>query len=306
MTTSARQLCDSHDVSAKVTKLVQTRTKLALDRYNERVKKAYQRAVGAVQSNPVAVSQLSGGPAQYAVDFVQRSILFWDTLRQRGNNFLEHERQGLPPVLHFDYETILDGRSLKRPVNYALLRIVPPEGVTVDPDRRPYVIIDPRGGHGPGIGGFKDDSQVGVALREGHPVYFVVFFKNPEPGQTLLDVCEAEREFVHRVRELHPNAAKPAIVGQKNARLRLSTELLRHAINGPTPVRSIRKRPMGMFTRLKNGASTLIFSPLIASVITGNNVPHNTAKQLASKIKLLKRKLDSRDKTLSNCASLLR
>jgi len=217
MTTSARQLCDSHDVSAKVTKLVQTRTKLALDRYNERVKKAYERAVGAAQSNPVAVSQLSGGAAQYAVDFVQRSILFWDTLRQRGNNFLEHERQGLPPVLHFDYETILDGRSLKRPVNYALLRIVPPKGVTVDPDRRPYVIIDPRGGHGPGIGGFKDDSQVGVALREGHPVYFVVFFKNPEPGQTLLDVCEAEREFVHRVRELHPNAAKPAIVGNCQA-----------------------------------------------------------------------------------------
>ena len=46
----------------------------------------------------------------------------------------------------------------------------PPAGVTVDPKRRPYVIIDPRAGHGPGIGGFKDDSQVGVALREGHQV----------------------------------------------------------------------------------------------------------------------------------------
>ena len=161
--------------------------------------------------------QRSTGAAQYAVDFVQRSILFWDTLRQRGNNFLEHERQGLPPVLHFDYETIMDGRSFARPVNYALLRIVPPKGIAVDPNRRPYVIIDPRGGHGPGIGGFEDDSQVGVALREGHPVYFVVFFPNPEPGQTLLDVCNAEREFVHRVRELHPNAEKPAIVGNCQA-----------------------------------------------------------------------------------------
>ena len=73
------------------------------------------------------------------------------------------------------------------------MRIVPPEGVTVDPKRRPYVIIDPRAGHGPGIGGFKDDSQVGVALREGHPVYFVIFFRDPEPGQTLIDVCEAEK-----------------------------------------------------------------------------------------------------------------
>ena len=93
------------------------------------------------------------------------------------------------------------------------MRIVPPEGVTVDPKRRPYVIIDPRAGHGPGIGGFKDDSQVGVALREGHPVYFVIFFRDPEPGQTLLDVCEAEQQFVKKVRELHPASAKPAIVG---------------------------------------------------------------------------------------------
>ena len=101
--------------------------------------------------------------------------------------------QGLPPVLHFEYETLLDARTFERPVNYALVRIIPPEGVTVDPKRRPYIIIDPRAGHGPGIGGFKDDSQAGVALRDGHPVYFVIFFPEPEPGQTLLDVCDAER-----------------------------------------------------------------------------------------------------------------
>jgi pimeloyl-ACP methyl ester carboxylesterase len=75
------------------------------------------------------------------------------------------------------------------------------------------VIIDPRAGHGPGIGGFKDDSQVGVALHEGHPVYFVIFFRDPEPGQTLLDVCAAEQQFVRKVRELHPESEKPAIVG---------------------------------------------------------------------------------------------
>ena len=149
----------------------------------------------------------------YAVDATQRSILFWDTLRQRGNNFVENAAEGLKPVLHFDYETVLDGRSFERPVNYALLRITPPAGVTVDPRKRPYIIIDPRAGHGPGIGGFKDDSQVGVALRAGHPVYFVIFFRDPEPGQTLLDVCEAEQLFVRKVRELHPDSAKPAIVG---------------------------------------------------------------------------------------------
>jgi pimeloyl-ACP methyl ester carboxylesterase len=154
---------------------------------------------------------------QYAIDFAQRALIFWDTLRQRGNNYLEHAQQGQPPVLRFKYEMVLDGRTLERPVNYALVRIIPPEGVSVDPLRRPYIIIDPRGGHGPGIGGFKDDSQVGVALRGGHPVYFVIFFPDPVPGQTLLDVSAAEREFVHKVRALHPGSPKPAIVGNCQA-----------------------------------------------------------------------------------------
>ncbi|AOF83043.1 alpha/beta hydrolase family protein [Methyloversatilis sp. RAC08] len=156
---------------------------------------------------------LAEGWAEYMTDVMQRSVLFWDTLHQRGNQFVAHQKAGLPPVLGFEYETVLDARTFGRPVNYALLRIVPPAGVTVYPERRPYVIIDPRAGHGPGIGGFKDDSQVGVALRAGHPVYFVTFFHEPEPGQTLLDVTEAEAAFVSKVRELHPQSGKPVIVG---------------------------------------------------------------------------------------------
>ena len=217
MSNTATQLSESHDVSTKVAQVLQTRTKLALEHFGARMKKAWEQQVGESTASPMRKSGLSANGAQYAVDFAQRLILFLDTMRQRGNNFVEHERQGLPPVLHFDYETVMDGRSLERPVNYALLRIIPPKGVTVDPKRRPYVIIDPRGGHGPGIGGSKDDSQVGIALHEGHPVYFVTFFPNPEPGQTLLDVCNAEREFVHRVRELHPNSPKPGIVGNCQA-----------------------------------------------------------------------------------------
>jgi len=56
-------------------------------------------------------------------------------------------------------------------------RFVPGVRRHVDPSSP--VIIDPRAGHGPDIGGFKDDSQVGVALRAGHPVYFVIFFREP-------------------------------------------------------------------------------------------------------------------------------
>nr|WP_295083309.1 DUF3141 domain-containing protein [uncultured Roseateles sp.] len=153
---------------------------------------------------------------RYAVDSAQRAVLFLDTLRQRGNNYHAHEAAGRPPLLHFDYEMVMDARVFApplQPVNYALVRIVPPTGVHVDEARRPYVIIDPRAGHGPGIGGFKDDSQVGMALRAGHPVYFVIFFPDPQPGQTLPDVCAAEQAFVRKVRELHPDSPKPAILG---------------------------------------------------------------------------------------------
>jgi pimeloyl-ACP methyl ester carboxylesterase len=210
---AAKQVARSYELSAKVAQLYQKRTKLAQERFGERLSKAYAECATALAERPVAPSDIWSQWFDYATDFAQRSILFWDTLRERGNNFVEHNREGLPPVLHFGYETVVDGRKLRRPVNYALVRIVPPEGVKLDSTRRPYVIIDPRAGHGPGIGGFKDDSQVGVALREGHPVYFVIFFRDPEPGQTLLDVCDAEQQFVKKVRELHPASPKPVIVG---------------------------------------------------------------------------------------------
>ncbi|HZZ94603.1 MAG TPA: DUF3141 domain-containing protein [Usitatibacter sp.] len=197
-------------VSAKAGLVLQRRLKTASERFNTAAAAAAQRLDGA--SPATFVEAITQGAA-YWTDAAQRSILFWDTLRERGNRYLEHVRAGSPPVLTFDYETVLDARTFERPVNYALVRIVPPQGVKVNAALRPYIIIDPRAGHGPGIGGFKDDSQVGVALKAGHPVYFVIFFPEPEAGQTLMDVCDAERHFVRHVRELHPKSAKPAIIG---------------------------------------------------------------------------------------------
>lgn len=157
---------------------------------------------------------LLGSAAEYAVDAGQRAILFWDAMRQAGNAFVEHEEAGCPPVLFFEWDMVVDGRHLQRPVNYALVRIRAPEGAPpVDPKLRPFVIIDPRAGHGSGIGGFKSDSQVGVALRRGHPVYFVIFFRDPEPGQSILDITAAEGAFLRRVHELHPEAPKPVLIG---------------------------------------------------------------------------------------------
>ena len=151
---------------------------------------------------------------EYVQDSSQRWILFLDTLCRRGDACMVREKEGFKPVLAFDYEVIIDGRKLDRPVNYTLVRIIPPDG-TVAPreDARPWVIIDPRAGHGSGIGGFKAESEVGVALRGGHPVYFVIFYPDPEPGQTLADVCAAEARFLREVHARHPHSPKPLLTG---------------------------------------------------------------------------------------------
>src|SRR6266478_10048554 len=119
---------------------------------------------------------------EYMVDAAQRSVLFWDVMRQRGNQYREHLAETAPNVLDYEVELLVDGRTLERPVNYGLVRVVPPPGIELDMTRRPFVIVDPRAGHGPGIGGFKADSEMGVAFKAGHPCYFVGFLPDPVPG----------------------------------------------------------------------------------------------------------------------------
>ncbi|WP_075289465.1 DUF3141 domain-containing protein [Pararhizobium arenae] len=154
----------------------------------------------------------------YAVDAAQRTTLFWDVMRQRGNQYQAHAAKTAPHVLSYTPEIVVDGRTLEKPVNYALTRIVPPEGLVIDQTRRPFVVIDPRAGHGPGIGGFKAESEIGVALKAGHPCYFVGFLPEPIPGQTIEDVARAEAIFLEKVIALHPQAdAKPCVIGNCQA-----------------------------------------------------------------------------------------
>lgn len=157
--------------------------------------------------------------ADYAVDAWQRTVLFLDTLRQRGNTFLEHEEDEMRNVLSFGFDVVEDGRTLTRPVNYWLARIHPPEGAPpTDPRLRPFVVIDPRAGHGAGIGGFKADSEIGCAIAGGHPCYFVGFRIEPVPRQTLEDVLHAIVHFVETVGRLHQQAdGKPVVIGNCQA-----------------------------------------------------------------------------------------
>ena len=155
---------------------------------------------------------------EYMVDAAQRSVLFWDVMRQRGNQYREHLAETTPNVLDYEVELILSGKTLDRPVNYGLVRVVPPPGVELDPTRRPFVIVDPRAGHGPGIGGFKADSEIGVAFKAGHPCYFIGFLPDPMPGQTIEDIARAEAVFLEKVIALHPEAdGKPCVIGNCQA-----------------------------------------------------------------------------------------
>jgi pimeloyl-ACP methyl ester carboxylesterase len=154
----------------------------------------------------------------YWIDAGQRWAKFLDVLAQRSVRYREHAASPVPHVLKFPCTLVMDGRKLPRPVNYALVRITPPEGTDTDETRRPFVIIDPRAGHGPGIGGFKADSEIGVALQAGHACYFIGFLPNPIAGQTIEDVVNAEAAFLERVIALHPAAeGKPAVVGNCQA-----------------------------------------------------------------------------------------
>ena len=170
--------------------------------------------------------------SEYIVDSVQRSIIFTDILRKRGNNYIKHIRSGQPPVLAFNYEMILNAKDFKHPCNYALVRISERRSKDLPLDnsnrhqkikgrrtkpQRPIVIIYPRAGHGPGIGGSKRDSEIGMALDYGHPVYFILFYTDPIPGQSLPDVIEAMEIFFEKVAELNPHADAPAVIGNCQA-----------------------------------------------------------------------------------------
>jgi pimeloyl-ACP methyl ester carboxylesterase len=154
----------------------------------------------------------------YWRDACQRAVLFLDVMRQRSDNYLANTAKTTPNVLKFDCTLVADGRKLPRPVNYGLVRITPPADAEIDPKKRPFVVIDPRAGHGPGIGGFKADSEIGVAIKAGHTCYFIGFLPEPMPGQTIEDIMNAEATFLEQVIERHPEAdGKPAVIGNCQA-----------------------------------------------------------------------------------------
>ena len=96
-------------------------------------------------------------------------------------------------------------------------------------------MVDPRAGHGPGIGGFKPESEIGVALRAGHACYFATFLPQPMPTQTVEDVIQAEARFLEEIIARHPDAeGKPVVVANCQAGWQIMmTAAVRPELFGP-------------------------------------------------------------------------
>ena len=208
---------------------------------------------------------------RYQIDRWQRSVLLLDTFRERANNMLAHEMAGMPPPLQFEYETILDARLFERPANYALLRITRcHEDIAadcVDAKKPPVVIIDPRAGHGPGIGGFKHDSEVGMSLHEGHATYFVIFFPLPSPNQTLADVLHVLRRFVEEVSSRHEGMS-PVLYG--NCQAGWAVTLLAADCEGLAGVTVLNGSPLSYWA----GASDVNPMRLAGGLMGGSWITH--------------------------------
>ncbi|CAB3772297.1 DUF3141 domain-containing protein [Paraburkholderia humisilvae] len=189
---------------------------------------------GSLARSPASAGNPVADWPEYLVDACQRGILFLDLLRRRGDEEVEMTSRPMATVLSFDHDVIMDGRLLPRPINYALSRILPPPGVLTDLKKRPVVVVDPRAGQGPGIGGFKTESEIGDALSAGHPVYFIGFGAEPAPGQQFLDVVEGQVSFFEKVVALHPDTPRPFAIGNCQAGYQtLMVAILRPDLFGP-------------------------------------------------------------------------
>jgi pimeloyl-ACP methyl ester carboxylesterase len=240
----------------------------------------------SVQSIPL-LPPLVDAALEYAVDAWQRSVLYADVMRQRGNQYQRHMAKQAPNVLSMKVELITDGRTLERPVNYMLTKIVPSKSIPQDPYKRPFVVVDPRAGHGPGIAGFKAESEIGVAIEAGHPCYFIGFLPKPEPDQGVEDVVWAETKFLEEVIARHPEAeGKPVVIGNCQAGWQLMmAAAIRPELFGPIIIAGAPlsywagwrgKNPMRYTGGLTGGSwMTMMASDLGGGLFDGANLVKN-------------------------------
>ncbi len=99
-------------ISRWVAGTLDRRLRVAQDRYRRSAAGA-QAAFYASQPLPTSPFDWWQDAREYTTDAMQRMLLFWDTLRERGNNYLAHEAAGKPPLLHYPWEMVADAPYLR-------------------------------------------------------------------------------------------------------------------------------------------------------------------------------------------------
>ena len=129
--------------------------------------KATPAGAGRDGTSPLDVySRLWTDAASYWTDAWQRSVLYLDVMRQRSDQYYEQKAKKAPHVLSFDAELVLDGRTLREAGQLPAGAHQPAggrDGRSAEAARSWWSIRAP--GTGPGIGGFKADSEIGVAMQ---------------------------------------------------------------------------------------------------------------------------------------------
>ena len=126
-------LARSHEISSKVALVFQKRMQNAQNHFRERLagrrprRRARRRCVF-----PRLVRSVGGLRLRARRDAALDPVL-GHAARARQRNTSSATR-GLKPVLHFDYDIVLDGRTSRGPSTTRCCDIKPPEGVIVDRD----------------------------------------------------------------------------------------------------------------------------------------------------------------------------
>jgi Protein of unknown function (DUF3141) len=90
------------------------------------------------------------GPAvEYLTDSALRTIPSWDARLQRADAYREHVFQNAARFRNDEFELLVDGRTVDKPVNRCFERA----GTETNPKRWSFVVADPSAGYGPFIGG---------------------------------------------------------------------------------------------------------------------------------------------------------
>src|SRR5258708_19559574 len=81
--------------------------------------------------------------SEYVRDVWERSILFLGILRERGNQHEDMLARGVTSVLIYDSELVMRGDDFPHPINYSLLRIIPPHLADIHTPTPPLFVLHP-------------------------------------------------------------------------------------------------------------------------------------------------------------------